>query len=566
MMRAVLVDAAVVSALLGAGLAVTACLGRRSAAERHWLLAMCVTAALAAPLLRLAVPPSWAALVDVRPRMAAPLAPADATAAATTAPSPGEATTVRVRPATAAVPNWSWSQAALVGWLAGMAVALSRLAVGALCLRRLARAAMPIETGPWRATADALGAALSLRRPVRLLVTPHPTLLATWGWRRLVVALPAPALAWPAARIRAVLAHELGHVARGDWRHQILGELIRAWHWVNPLAWHVRRQLLAQSERASDDVALALGLDGTEYAAHLVDLARQLQARPSPWLPAAAMARTSSLEGRVVAMLDPRTRRQSVSPSIRALVVGAVVTATAPLALLAAASQYHALRGGLSDPSGRALPGAVVTLAEPTADRKYEVRADRGGRFEFVGLPPGTYRLEAKTAGFQTHSEDVVVAGDVERSLRLRVGTLQETITVIGDGHPAAPPDAETLARREANQQRASERQQRALATCAAGPPAAVGGNLLPPMKVVHVTPDYPAHLRPSGAAGTVTMRATIDRDGRVSDVQDVVAAHPDFAPPAIDAVRQWRFTTTLLNCEPIDVEMAVTVSFSTAP
>ena len=78
--------------------------------------------------------------------------------------------------------------------------------------------------------------------------------------------------------------------------------------------------------------------------------------------------------------------------------------------------------------------------------------------------------------------------------------------------------------------------------------------------------PRYPAHLRSAAVVGTVTMKATIDVEGRVRDVSDVVASHPDLESPAVDAVRGWEFTTTLLNCQPIEVEMTVTVNFSTAP
>ncbi len=93
-----------------------------------------------------------------------------------------------------------------------------------------------------------------------------------------------------------------------------------------------------------------------------------------------------------------------------------------------------------SDPTGRALPGATVVLVNPTTASRHEVRSDATGRFELVGLPPATYRLEARTLGFRTHSEELIVAGDVDRPLQLAVGTLQETITVIGDGQPDAGP------------------------------------------------------------------------------------------------------------------------------
>ena len=83
------------------------------------------------------------------------------------------------------------------------------------------------------------------------------------------------------------------------------------------------------------------------------------------------------------------------------------------------------------------------------------MRSDAGGRFEFVGLPPATYRLEVRPLGFRPYREEIAVSGDVERTLRLAVGTLEETITVIGDGQPEPPPDPAAQARRAERIQRA---------------------------------------------------------------------------------------------------------------
>ena len=41
-----------------------------------------------------------------------------------------------------------------------------------------------------------------------------------------------------------------------------------------------------------------------------------------------------------------------------------------------------------------------------------------------------------------------------------------------------------------------------------------------------------------------------------------VGSAHPVFANAAMDAVREWQFDETLLNCVPVEVRMHVTVSF----
>lgn len=550
-------NAVVVALLLGMTAAAATLLRRRSAAERHWLHAVGVAAALAMPLLRMAVPETVALRLP-------PLTTAALSQPAAATPRPSAQVGVTASFEVIGPVTTTANPVAIVPWLwlVGVGLAAGRLTVALVRLRTITRDATPIEEGPWRTTCDELCRPLGLTTPVRLLHTAHPSLLATWGSRRPVIALPGPALSWPADRVRVVLAHELAHIARGDWRHQLLGEALRTLHWFNPLAWHVSRRLRIESERASDDAALALGIEAPVFADHLVALARQLRP-PVTSLPAPAMVRPSSLEGRVSAMLDSSIVRRPTSPRSRRVVAVAVVAMAALVATLGAATQFHTVRGGLTDSTGRSLPGAAVALVNPATASRHEVRSDAAGRFELVGLPTATYRLEVRLLGFRNHVEDMVVSGDVERTLQLAVGTLEETISVVGDGRPAPAPDEATLARRAAARQRAGDRQQRALATCAAGTTTSVGGNILPPIKIVHVTPAYPEVLRPAGVAGTVTMRATIDTSGHVRDLSDVRGPHPALESSAIDAVRAWEFTPTLLNCQAIEVEMKVTVNFA---
>jgi len=65
-------------------------------------------------------------------------------------------------------------------------------------------------------------------------------------------------------------------------------------------------------------------------------------------------------------------------------------------------------------------------------------------------------------------------------------------------------------------------------------------------------------------SANASDARAVIGTDGAVASVRVVSAqVHPDFAIAAVDAVRQWRFTPTLLNGTPVEIVMTVTVQFS---
>jgi protein TonB len=91
--------------------------------------------------------------------------------------------------------------------------------------------------------------------------------------------------------------------------------------------------------------------------------------------------------------------------------------------------------------------------------------------------------------------------------------------------------------------------------------PMRVGGVVRPPQKIHHVTPAYPAIAQAARISGTVTLEALIGEDGSVREVK-VLRSVALLDAPAIDAVRQWRFTPTLLNGVPVQVIMSVTVTF----
>jgi beta-lactamase regulating signal transducer with metallopeptidase domain len=92
--------------------------------------------------------------------------------------------------------------------------------------------------------------------------------------------------------------------------------------------WLAARRLRLESEQACDDVVLKTGVDGSEYASELVDLARAFKADRQRFVPAAAIARPSSLERRVRAMLNVKLNRDPITrpASVAAALVLAVVT------------------------------------------------------------------------------------------------------------------------------------------------------------------------------------------------------------------------------------------------
>ncbi len=88
-----------------------------------------------------------------------------------------------------------------------------------------------------------------------------------------------------------------------------------------------------------------------------------------------------------------------------------------------------------------------------------------------------------------------------------------------------------------------------------------VGTGVVPPKKTRDVRPVYPPIAVASRTQGMVILEAVIAEDGRVRDVR-VLKSVQLLDQAAIDAVRQWRFTPTLLSGEPVPVVMTVTVDF----
>ena len=91
--------------------------------------------------------------------------------------------------------------------------------------------------------------------------------------------------------------------------------------------------------------------------------------------------------------------------------------------------------------------------------------------------------------------------------------------------------------------------------------PLRVGGDIKAPRKVQDAAPAYPAIARIARVQGTVLIEATIAKDGGVRNVR-VVGRPQVLDEAALTAVRQWRYTPTLLNGEPVEVIMTVTVQF----
>lgn len=378
--------------LVGASLA--ALLRHRSAAARHFVWALTLSGVVALAL-----------LVPVAPRFELPVVPAWTAAA----PAPGiailehdaaPAADSKVRTILPAVTESHGAKTRavmpspiLLLWFAGFGSVILWCAIGHGGLVLLARRATPVDDGSWLALLDEAAALSGVARPVLLLRSAAVGAPMTWGLIRPVVVLPNDADAWSAEQRRVVLLHELAHVARLDYLVQLMASAACALYWFHPAAWMAARHLRNESERACDNHALACGTPAVDYASHLLSVACRARAPRLSEAVAIGMARRSTLEARLLSVLDDRVTRRVISARARvvgAILLGLVLVPLSAITLVARAVASEKTPGGQAfEHSVDAAPGERLDLDLKTGgaveiqgwdEPRVLVRAQLGGR------------------------------------------------------------------------------------------------------------------------------------------------------------------------------------------
>lgn len=353
------------SSLLLAGAGVAALLARRaSAATRHLIWTAGLTAALALPLGSALLPRLPVAALPATPvRALLPTSPAPPGRALPLHP-PGSVELAGSRTApllpSPRPPEIDWARVARLVWASIALALLLRVAAGDLQLQGIARRAQRAVDREWLDLLEECSARIGFRRPVILLHSGEVEVPITWGTLQPRIVVPSAAAEWRREHRRAVLLHELAHVGRRDALTQLIARVCCALHWVNPLAWLGARAMRLERERACDDRVLREGARPTEYASSLLEVARN--AAPGSGGTALAMARRAQLEGRLLAVLDPRADRR---PAGRRRTV-AVACAAACIAAPLAAVQAERAGRAPADPAPMS-PPALADLSQPAS-------------------------------------------------------------------------------------------------------------------------------------------------------------------------------------------------------
>jgi TonB family protein len=497
------------------------------------------------------------------------------------------------RPA-AAVP---WSS---IAWgVLGLVVSVRTmwLLIGMVRLRRLRRAAVSVDVAEFFEVQQSLATFADIR------YTPDLAQPVTFGLRRPVVLLPASLADAADTLRRAVTTHELLHVQRRDWGWVLLEEALRTVFWFNPATWWLTSRIQQAREEVVDHLTvLAIG-SRRDYIEALLAFADASAPAPVP-----AFARRAHLFTRIM-----RISKESSTSSVRVLLSGlAMLVVVAGVGVYAQTTFPVRAAVAVGAPQ-TAADAAVkpVTLENPIPRRVFAVPIQHpDAHDDLVAVTQLLVRLDA--FGHPTVVRSLASGVSLARGAAARqqpsppvpagappafdafYQAAADAITQWRYEPPADAPIEFVVVVRFNPGQAASVSQTERSSPVFAGPdgvrlvtdveldrdrttlaranaaangssPVRIGGQIKTPIKTRDVRPVYPAIAQTARVQGVVIVEVTIDEQGRVSDAR-VLRSIPLLDIAAVEAVRQWEFTPTLLNGAPVSVIMTTTIQFMLPP
>jgi beta-lactamase regulating signal transducer with metallopeptidase domain len=307
----------------------------------------------------------------------------------------------------------SWSRLAwIVGvWLAGALFMIGRTTFSLLRLRRTLAAAAAVSRGELERDLAMLAAQAGIAEPRLLLLDAIPSPIAAPSSR---IVLPAWAIdTLDPSQLRAMLAHELAHVVRGDVFWKLLTAYWRALFWFVPLMTVAQRRLDEIAELACDAFAAQHTGNGRRLAECLAACAEHQVLGYTPQLAPAMAARQSSLLYRIERLLEGVTM-ESATTGARARGV-AVLT----LAVAVASLPTIGFDSGIAHAAQPPQPATQQSTAAHEADHtSISVHEDNsvingtlnGHDMTSISLSDDTHKFSAKVDGkIQISSDEIDV-------------------------------------------------------------------------------------------------------------------------------------------------------------
>ena len=508
----------------------------------------------------------------------------------------------------------------LVPLVAGLAViaggvfSLARVAGVLLGLAKLRRLSVGASDAEVQRETDRAAQAAGVERSIRAVSTGVPIVPFTYGWRRPVVVLPSGLGADPDA-LRLVLAHEVAHIARGDFAASVMERIASGLFGWHPLVGVLSRQIDLDRERATDAAVLAQHPGKRrDYASLLLSFSRL----PSPALALGVAQGSRSLTSRITTMnASPLSSRRLRQLGVTARLLGAalfllavggatlVAVGSSQNRVMAATSvqeiQAESSSGLAEAPGDLAAPAPLADATQPPADQPEPTpTADRqpespeSGPAEAAALTIEGRVLDDKTGeplvgasvvvdgtrkGAATDTDGRfaftdVVAGDI-RLTAVHMGYFPQTLTPRAGEAVTFRLQQETeemRTRRREMMERARQRADEARTIDPDGPeapevyevveqaPRLVGGIAGLQQSLV-----YPAEAQEAGEEGKVFIQFVVDEQGSVQDARCVRTPAESLCAAALTAVQAATFEPGRQRGKPVKVRFTLPVDFKLA-
>jgi TonB family protein len=482
---------------------------------------------------------------------------------------------------------------------AGVGLRLLWLALGTMRLRRYRDksrrlAAFPdaIRDVPWRVGVSA-----------EIFLSTEIDTPVTFGWRKPAVLFPASFAEMGENLQRPIACHELLHVRRRDWLFIVLEEILRSLFWFHPAIWWALGRIHLSREQVVDREVLRVTGQRGPYLESLLQIA-SMRGRPAA-VPAPLLLKERHLVQRVALMLKE-------SKMTRSRLIFSLVAITA---LLLWTGSFAT---GMFPLAGRPMPEAPAPVPA-TVSTPLPAPAPAAASAPAATIPAKAQKREPVRVGSAVQESKLmrkIVPAYPELAKRAHIDgvvTLQVDINEDGtvtavrvlDGHPllqqaaidavkqwrysttllnGEPVPVQTTVNVEFKLSGvefvqptttpavtgmisgitggASPQSANPAPPSPRGTPVRVGGAVQESKIISKVDPVYPPLAKQARVEATVILEVTVNEQGEVASVR-VLQSHPLLEQAAIDAVKQWRYSPTLLNGVAVPVVATVTVEFS---
>ncbi|NBC06352.1 MAG: M48 family metalloprotease [Bacteroidetes bacterium] len=350
--------------------------------------------------------------------------------------------------------SWSeWLSAYLpymvMSWLVGIALLSLRQGVLYALLRQYRKRGVQTVPQPIRAKWASLQKRMKVKRPVVLLESKLAKGLSTFGYLKPIVLVPVGLFnQLSEEEAEALLLHELAHIRRNDYLHNLLLSSIEILFFYHPGVWWLSHRLKQERENCCDELVCQSGVDPLTYADALLAAARY----SSTFKPILVMNADTHLSKRISRLLKlgkPAGRRRfsAYHAGFMLSTLLAMVLLLQPLAAQRSANinismeQPQLLFVGVPNAVGitvRDVPTGALNVA---SEDPMEIRATGKGKYTIIPLEEGTVTLELSGGGMDTTVIEMEattlpdpvasIAGKVSGEIRLKTFKQQEGIALL---------------------------------------------------------------------------------------------------------------------------------------